>query len=126
MRTKKQNRFYIYLHITADTGRPFYVGKGMGNRANVVRGRTNYWKNIVTKHGFDVIMLETDLFEAESLERERYWISRIGRKDLGLGPLINFTDGGEGQSGRKMSEETKEKLRVANYGNKYSLGGVLS
>ena len=100
-----QNKYYIYLHIKLDTGEPFYVGKGTGNRANSKMNRSKWWKNTVTKHNYDVIMLEEGLIEEEALIREIYWIKRIGRKDIGLGPLVNMTDGGEGISGFKFSEE---------------------
>lgn len=114
--------FYVYLHIKADTGQPFYVGKGKGNRANSIHHRNNFWKNIVNKHGFDVIMLEENLTETKAFEQEAYWISRIGRNDLGLGPLVNFTDGGEGTAGLKHSDETKIKCGITNIGNKYNQG----
>jgi len=115
--TIEDKKYYVYLHIKEDTGEPFYVGKGKNNRAyETGKRRSNYWNNIVNKHGFDIIFLEIDLTEQEALEREIYWIKRIGRHNLGLGPLVNFTDGGEGTSGIKISEETREKMRIANTG----------
>ena len=53
--------YYVYLHIKEDTGQPFYVGKGHGNRCIQQDHRNQYWKNIVNKHGFDVIFLEKNL-----------------------------------------------------------------
>ena len=46
--------------------------------------------------------------EAECLDREMADIGRIGRHDLGTGPLANLTDGGEGTSG--LSEETRQRI----------------
>ncbi len=34
----------------------------------------------------------------------------IGRSDLNKGPLCNLTDGGEGISGKRLSEEHKRKI----------------
>jgi hypothetical protein len=68
--------------------------------------------------------------EAEAFACEIKFIMAIGRSDLGLGPLCNLTDGGEGklgsvlspegrakvsdaQSGRLKSEETKRKISAS-------------
>ncbi len=104
--------YHIYLHIKLDSSEPFYVGKGLENgyRSKSKYYRTQFWKNIVNKHGYDIILLEEGLTKEEALEREIYWIKRIGRKDLGQGPLVNMTDGGDGKIGSKMSEETKIKI----------------
>lgn len=111
-----ENKYYIYIHINLQTGEPFYIGKGKDNRYKSKSGRSKFWKNIVNKYDYDIMFLEENLTEDESFEREVYWIKRIGRKDLGLGPLVNFTDGGEGRSGYMCSDETKQKLREKNLG----------
>lgn len=113
------NIYYVYLHVKETTGEPFYVGKGNNFRA-YTKNRTNYWKSIYKKYGRDVILLEDNLTETEAFELEKYWITRIGRKDINTGPLINFTDGGDGCSGMKHSEETKERLRQLNLGKKHT------
>ena len=117
-----KNNYYVYLHIKETDGEPFYVGKGLKGRYKSKQARSKYWNNIVNKCGFDVIFLEIDLNEQEAFEKEIYWIKRIGRKDLGLGTLVNFTDGGEGGSGKILSNETKRKMSEAKKGNKYNLG----
>lgn len=101
--------YYVYLHIKESNGEPFYVGKGKDCRAFKTKRRTKWWKNIVNKHGFDVVMLEEDLTELGSLELERYWIKRIGRKDLNEGTLVNLTDGGDGVSGNVWSNERRKQ-----------------
>jgi predicted GIY-YIG superfamily endonuclease len=91
------------------------VGKGKDGRAYIKTHRSNLWNKYVNKYDFDVILLEEGLSESEAFEREIYWIKRIGRRDLNKGTLVNFTDGGEGVSGRiyKVSEETRKKLSKA-------------
>ncbi len=101
------SKYYIYLHIKLTNGEPFYVGKGCERRYKRSNSRSNWWNNIVNKYGFDVIMLEEGLSEIEAFDKERYWINRIGRRDLGKGPLINHTDGGEGTSGHKPWNKDK-------------------
>jgi len=108
--------YYVYLHIKLTNGEPFYVGKGKGRRAFNRSNRSSYWKNIVNKYGFDIILLEENLTEERSFELEKYWISRIGRFDLGLGPLVNYTNGGEGESGRIITPEHRRKLSESNKG----------
>jgi hypothetical protein len=115
----EENKYYVYLHIKETNGEPFYVGKGKENRYKDTR-RSEHWNNIFNKYGFDVIFLETNLNEKDAFEKEIYWIKRIGRKDLKKGPLVNYSDGGEGQTGKIMSDETKEKLRQINLGKKLS------
>lgn len=112
--------YYVYLHIKLTDGTPFYVGKGKDRRA-LSKKRSNWWKRVVNKYGYDIIFLEIKLTEQEATEREKYWIKRIGRKDLGLGPLVNMTDGGEGTSGiikisQPQTPETKLKISLANKG----------
>jgi len=116
----EENKYYVYLHIKETTGEPFYVGKGINKRYKYGHNRSKHWHNIVNKHGFDIIFLETNLSNEQSLEREIYWIKRIGRNDLGLGPLVNFTNGGEGNSGRKHTDESKQKM------SKIATGRVMS
>ncbi len=108
-----KNNFYTYLHIRLDNGEPFYVGKGLKNkyRAYSTSNRTKYWWNIVKKYGYDIIILEDNLTNEQSCEIEKYWIKRIGRRDLKLGTLVNLTDGGEGMDGYKMTENHKNNLK---------------
>lgn len=105
-----ENKYYVYLHIKETNGKPFYVGKGQGKRAISISDRNKWWYNTVDKYGFDIIYLETELTEEQALEKEIYWIKRIGRKSLNEGPLVNLTDGGEGTSGYVYTKIHREKL----------------
>lgn len=101
--------FYVYTHHRESTGEIFYVGKGNGKRAWDATGRSRHWRSILKAHGVLVSILNDQLTEAESFNLEKKTIAYWGRKDLGLGLLINLTDGGEGASGYKQKED--EKLR---------------
>lgn len=105
------DNYYVYLHIKADTGEPFYVGKGSSkwNRCASKKNRNNYWHNVVNKHGYNIIILEEDYDEKYISELEVYWICQF--KSWGF-KLVNLTHGGEGISGFKHSEETRNKIKL--------------
>jgi hypothetical protein len=126
---------------------PFYVGKGKKNRLNDhKRGRSGPFMKAKMKSLNDkdiipiVLKINPNISDYESKKNEKYLIKAIGRRDLGLGPLCNLTDGGDGtcnkvitekarsHSGtfkkghtpwlkdKKMCNETKNKLSVSNKG----------
>lgn len=100
--------FYTYMHTRNDTGRPFYIGKGSGDRAwHRSKKRGAHWNNIVRKHGFSAVVLASWETEEAAFEHERLLIAAM--RDIGA-PLINRTDGGEGKSGATVSNETRAKL----------------
>jgi hypothetical protein len=102
--------YYIYAHYTADTNEIFYIGKGVGRRAYKRERNNSLWTNIYNKHGLKVKILFYFDNEQLSLITEKYLIKSIGRRDLGLGPLANMTDGGEGTSGRICLPKTRKKI----------------
>jgi len=106
--------YYIYFHKKADNGDVFYVGKGKDRRCFVKRCRSFHWNNIVNKHGYTIEVIEQGLSESEAIEREIFWINKLGRIDLKTGCLVNFTNGGEGSSGRPMSDRTKSIISQTN------------
>jgi hypothetical protein len=92
--------YYVYEHYKKDTDRIFYVGigkieKGKYQRADSHIKRNPHWHATVKKYGFDSKIV----FESESREevcnKEIELILKHGRKDLGTGPLVNKTTGGE-------------------------------
>jgi hypothetical protein len=109
-------KFYIYLHIRKTDNVIFYVGKGHDKRAWCKRGRNKHWKNTVKNHGLEVKLIAENLTEEKSFELEKIFIEFYGRKDKGLGTLVNWTDGGEGASGTIVSEDTKKKQSLAKQG----------
>ena len=124
MSTKKvgrpSNKYYVYLYLTPD-GIPFYAGKGKNRRHKVqdhlYKSNSNpFLKRKIRKVGVDNVEVRfphKDLTEEQAFYLEEYYIAGYGRRDLGLGPLCNLTNGGEGTSGYSHSNETKRKLRNA-------------
>lgn len=119
------NNFYVYQHRRLDTNEVFYVGKGFGDRAHKKgkHKRSKHWCNIVNKHSYVVEFVDTNLDEQTAFELEMFTIEFYGRKDLGLGGLVNNTNGGEGASGAIRSVETKSKISAAKCGDKHPLFG---
>lgn len=114
---------YVYRHIRLDKNEAFYVGIGSDDkyiRANTAKNRNKYWKNIVARTNYRVDILLDDISWEEACLKESEFISIYGRKDIGQGTLVNMTDGGEGSLNRKMSQELKDKLMIANKGRKLS------
>lgn len=96
-------KYYTYAHFTKDTKKLFYIGKGSNRRAWQTSSRNRYWTNVVKKHGRTVEILAEWATEEEAFEHERFLISCFEMQ------LVNLTDGGEGTSGRKQSEQEKIK-----------------
>lgn len=137
------NKFYCYVYLDPrKVGRftygdfvtffyePYYVGKGKGNRVYSHLQHTKVSKqNIlryikiqkIRKSNFEpkdfIIFIEENLNEEDSFNIETNIIKNIGRKELNNGPLVNFTNGGEGQSGRILSLREKE-IRSINSSNR--------
>ena len=106
--------FCTYAHYTPQ-GRLFYIGKGSEHyRANRMNGRNNYWDKIVAKYGRPSVQILADWgTEEEAFSHEVLLINCF--RDMGY-ELANLTDGGDGTSGYKQTEEHKEKLRKARTG----------
>lgn len=80
--------------------------------------------NIYNKHSGIPVILFDGMSEQEAFDTEIETIKCL--KDKGY-KLANLTDGGEGTSGREVTEEYREKYRIMNtgkgnpnYGNKWS------
>lgn len=112
-------QFYIYVHCRPN-GEPFYVGKGCGQRFSKFSIRSKHHKNIVAKYSRENILIYVRDCESEQQAHEHeVWMIAWCRSQ-GF-QLTNYTDGGEGSSGYRMSEETKNKLRSANTGKIYGV-----
>jgi hypothetical protein len=105
--------FYTYLHRRADTKEVFYVGKGSGRRAFKFKPRTQLWQRIARKHGVIVEIIERFEDERAAFIHECQLIASFKASGIAL---ANFTEGGEGASGRTHSPEAREKMRQASLG----------
>jgi len=102
------NDTVLYRHIRLDNNTTFYVGIGNVDRPNKKSGRNKHWYNITSKTEYEVDILKSNLSWQDACELESILISFYGRKDLGIGTLVNMTDGGEGI--KNISKETSSKI----------------
>jgi hypothetical protein len=101
------NEFYVYAYLRKSNNLPYYIGKGRGQRCVQKHCGVS-----VPKDRNKIVFLEKNLSEVGALALERRYISWYGRKDNSTGILLNKTDGGDGISGYKHTEETKKLLSV--------------
>tara|TARA_R100000541_G_scaffold270_5_gene1058 strand:+ start:54 stop:449 length:396 start_codon:yes stop_codon:yes gene_type:complete len=101
-----KNNKVVYIHRKKSDDTIFYVGMGNSYRPNKKKGsRSVFWNRTVTKHGYYIEVLFDGLSTEEAFYIEKYLISKFGRRDLGLGDLVNMTNGGEGRTSREYQHE---------------------
>ena len=106
--------YYVYGYIRkiasmdGPAGSFYYIGKGMGNRA-----RDNHRHIPVPKDPKRIVKIAENLTEEDAFSLEKSQIKEYGRIDNGTGCLRNLTDGGEGPSGYKFTEEQCAKNSAA-------------
>jgi hypothetical protein len=107
----------VYEHYRKDTNEIFYVGIGKTiSRSKSKSNRNPHWLSIVRKYGYDIKVTHQNITWEEACEIESEKIKEYGRKDLGLGSLVNLTDGGEGIP--NVSPKSKRKLSESKIGSK--------
>lgn len=112
------NQFYTYMWLRED-GTPYYVGKGHGNRS--------HWRGIKSKlkpPTEDRIIVQEFDSEEDAFFSERLLISYYGRKDTKQGILVNHTDGGDGVTGLRHTEDSKKRIAEGLKGRHYGIGRV--
>lgn len=73
-----------------------------------LKKRNKIWQNVVSKTGYRVeIVIESDNLEF-IFNKEIFFISLYGRKDINTGILANRTNGGEGGTGVVYSEKWRK------------------
>jgi hypothetical protein len=124
-------QFYVYIYRDPSRkNEAIYVGKGQGVRSHkhldggshsvLVNRRLAKMK----RNGIEPIINVVDMpSEALAHQCEIDAIARFGRKDLGLGPLLNQTDGGEGTSGHSHKIETCKQMSDNNKGENNPMYG---
>ena len=103
--------YYTYAYLRED-GTPYYIGKGKDRRA---------WqkhRNGIRPQNYNrILILKKNLTEEQAHQHEKYLVFVYGRKEHG-GLLINMTDGGEGITGYRHTEETKRICGLSTFGRK--------
>ena len=116
-----ENNYYLYRHIRLDKNEPFYIGIGCKEnykRAYDKSSRNKFWNYVANKTKYDVEIIFDYLDFEEACKKEIEFIALYGRANLGLGPLVNLTDGGDGAKSLLVSQETRDKISLANKGLK--------
>lgn len=108
-------RFYVYAYVRSidslngKKGTPYYIGKGSKDRAWRLHSHIKKPKNYDS-----IIIIKDNLTEFVAHSLEMWLIKLWGRLNIKTGILHNKTDGGEGISGFKHSEETKRIISECN------------
>jgi len=132
MKLLEDKRFYTYIYFDPRTKKysfgqfefehmPFYIGKGKENRyiahlkdaenlnkrsPKLVRIRELKAQNLLPI----IVIVQNNINEKDAFALEVKLIKTIGRLDKNKGPLLNCTDGGQGQINRKFTELHKQRI----------------
>lgn len=127
--------YYTYVLTDPRTNVPFYVGKGTKRRMYqhkldaVSRFNPNKLVHIVIMDiidaGFDILYSKIliNATQEQALVRESTEICGIGRLDLGSGPLLNLTDGGEGHVNLSKLQQDNKRQKSSKPVTQYDLDG---
>jgi hypothetical protein len=101
----EMNDYYVYGHYKiGEDNIPFYIGFGRGRRAKSKEKRNKHWHSVVDKYGYQVKLLCEQITKNEAKQLEVQLIGMFGRSDIGKGPLVNKTNGGDSSNGKKFEK----------------------
>lgn len=119
---------YIYILIDPNTNYVRYVGKSINPERrlkdhiyNKKKTHCSYWIQSLGKDKQEPILIIIDCINGNWEFWEQHYISLY--KSWGF-KLCNHTNGGEGNHGVKLSEETKKKMSLIHKGKQYAKGSV--
>lgn len=114
-------KYYVYAMVNSIDNKVFYIGKGTANRfsSHMSHARKGNRQHVYCKIrkiqdlGGTIIFNKLHEYEdeKEAFAKEIELIASYGRENL-----TNKTNGGDGASGYKPTEETRKKLSVAGMG----------
>jgi hypothetical protein len=108
--------YYVYCHSKITDGRTFYVGKGCGQRAWSLDGRTKEWLKIAVEHGRQVHILQAGMSEQKALDLERSLIAIAETQGL---VLVNIRAGGS------CTKDPRKKKRPKQHVHGLSIDAVI-
>lgn len=128
LRELLQEKIFSIYKITNIINNKIYIGKTSNVnkrwkqhiKISVTKEKKayQYLHKSINKYGIDnfrIEVLETNLNEFDAFEKEKFWIQNFNSNDFNIG--MNLTNGGEGASGLKWSEESRDKKRGKNNHN---------
>lgn len=106
----------VYIHKRKDNNQIFYVGIGSRKYRANRKDRSQFWKNISSKYGYNIEIIHENLTRKEAIRIEKELIKKYGRLDLKTGILCNMTDGGEGKNwNQKRIDEQSKRFSGKNH-----------
>ena len=115
-----QEGWYVYAYLRQNNGSfrigtPYYVG--IASRPN-----RPFERHMcpVPKDKAYVRILKSGLTRQQAASWEKTYIDKFGRKDLGIGILLNRTNGGDGSPGHIVSRHIVERIASVHRGKTIS------